>query len=71
MKSLVEFVKELEYDELDKLVLNHCYIHYDFNYRKSSEHTIYESDGAFPEEHSMVSKILKEVNDNYKKNYNN
>ncbi|MCH5167553.1 MAG: hypothetical protein J1F35_06620 [Erysipelotrichales bacterium] len=64
MKSLKEYIEdyhEIEYDFLDECVLNHCYIHYNFNYRKASEYHIYESDGAFPGEHELVKIIKKEI----------
>ena len=45
------------YDSLDASLLEHINIHYKFNYRLVNENNIYESDGSFPNQHLINTKI--------------
>lgn len=50
------------YDSLDASLLEHINIHYKFNHRLVNENNIYESDGAFPNQHNIIKQILSEMN---------
>ena len=77
MKNIEEYIKQItthknydnKYDYLDNIILDHCYIHYAFNYRLVTESNIYENDGAFPQQHKLIKFILEEINKEQKDTY--
>lgn len=77
MKNIEEYIKQItthknydnKYDYLDKVILDHCYIHYAFNYRLVTESNIYENDSAFPKQHELVKLILDEIHKETKDTY--
>lgn len=77
MINLDEYIKEMtthknydgQYDYLDNIILDHCYIHYAFNYRLITEGYIYENDGTFPEQHKLVKFIKNEIDNEKKQTY--
>ena len=73
MKDIKDYIKEIttkenvEYDDIDAIVLDHCYYHYHINYRLVTEGTIYESSTSkFPGQDELVINILKYINNNFK-----
>lgn len=75
MKDLNEYIrkmtthKDVEYDYLDNILLDHIDMHYLFNYRLVTEEKIYESDRSFPQQHKLVKSIVVEINKEKKSDY--
>lgn len=69
MQNIDEYIKnitiqeEIKYDDIDNIILDHCYIHYKFNYKLVTESNIYESSTSkFPEQDELVKNILTKLN---------
>lgn len=72
MKNIEEYIKRIttyenvKYDYIDNIVLDHCYYHYDFNYRLCTEGTIYEaSTSKFPKQDELVKLLINNIGANY------
>ena len=72
MKSIEEYIKKIttyenvKYDYIDNIILDHCYYHYDFNYRLCTEGTIYEvSTSKFPKQDELVKLLINSIGTNY------
>lgn len=71
MKNIEDYIKKIttksniKYDYLDNIVLDHCYIHYVFNYRLVTESNIYEtSTSKFPGQDKLVKDLIDNISYN-------
>lgn len=72
IEDIEEYIKKItthenvKYDYIDDIVLDHCYYHYDFNYRLCTELTIYEASSIkFPKQDELVKLLINNIGADY------